>query len=209
MTALELSLQVREQFRDLPITQWRTNPQFAEMMRLFGELLDGAIFTPLVSIEQGLNIDDAMGFQLDWIGLRLGFPRPPSVPNLAASDINLFGFDDGDSSTTRDPRTRGFDQAPMFSYAGLSAISDAWYRRMLRGRAASILSRGTKAEIEAAGAAMGSPTTASLGVVLPSIVLRIEESEQGFYDVIVRPENLNRLFGVGAGIGVTTIRVTT
>lgn len=205
MTALDLSVAVIEQFRDLPITQWRRNPHFAELMRGLGELFDVGIFLPLVSIEQGLNIDDAAGFQLDWIGIRLGFPRPPSVPNLAASEIPLFGMRDEDDTPSPDMRTRGFDQAPMFSFAGLAAISDIWYRRMLKGRAASIASRGTKAEIEAAGTAMGSPTTATLVGPL-SIALSIQESEQGFYDVIVRPENLNRLFGVALGIAVTTTR---
>ena len=207
MTALELGIEVIEQFRDLPISQWRLNPRFVELTRRFGLLFDDDVFTPLVNIEQGLAINTAIGIELDWIGGRLGFPRPPSAPNLAASEIDLFGFRDEDGVPPPDMRTRGFDQAPMFSFAGLSAISDAWYRRMLYGRAASILSRGTKAEIEAAGAAMECPTIAALGSPAPAITLAIDEQDQGFYDVVTRPENLNRLFGVALGVMVTTSRV--
>ena len=212
MAALDTGDAVVGQFRDLLIPQWRTQPQFLQLSTGLGALIREGVFVPLDEIEQGLSLETARGPQLDRLGMRLGFARPEAILPISSITTPLFGLRDSSGAPVPDTRTRGFDQAALYStdplISGLTGVSDDWYRRMLRGRATAIVTRGTKVEIEAAGGAMGSPTVATLGTPALAIELEITEAVEDFYDIIVTRQNLERLFGVVAGVTVVTSRVS-
>ena len=79
-------------------------------------------------------MDGAEGVWLDYIGRRLGFPRP----RTDLTGITRFGFSGGDGV--------GFDQAPFataFGYIPQVGHSDAVYRLCLRVWIGVILGNGT------------------------------------------------------------------
>ena len=101
------------------------------------------IADPLFAMNRGLNPDESSGVLLDWIGLRLGLPRP----SVASSAATYFGFDGTEAAGGRT-----FGQAPFFTTArGIEAvepIGDATYRILLKARARRLRGAADRESIE-------------------------------------------------------------
>ena len=79
------------------------------------------------------SIKNAEGVWLDYLGIRLGLPRPQ-----VEADRRVFGFA---------PQNVGFNQGPFASLekntGGKAGIGDSLYRKLLYGRAAFRISNGS------------------------------------------------------------------
>ena len=96
-------------------------------------ILDGAD-TSTADIERMLDIDEAEGVWLDYIGVRLGIRRPATTD--PAQD-ERFGFDDAGQP---------FDQALFRGFAENDAVyplPDVVWRRFVKARVVTVLGDGT------------------------------------------------------------------
>lgn len=94
---------------------------------------------PLDQISNQFSLLTAEGIGLDWIGDRLGLPRPGvRIPG------EYFGFDQAG---------RGFDQAPFYdpdiNTGEESPVGDSTYRRLLQARAIQVHSNGSIRDMKA------------------------------------------------------------
>ena len=119
----------------LLLDQWQVSPQIRAIVTdILTPMRDQAIAAALNIRDKQLNVDDAEGVWLDFLGVRLGVRRP------ATTDPTMdprFGFDMSGV---------GFDQEPFrgdVANDAVFAVDDNVYRRFLRGRAITILSDGS------------------------------------------------------------------
>ena len=112
------------------ISQYGESTRLRTLLRGLMDISDVQVVQPLLMMNRGLNPDAISGILLDWLGSRLGFPRPYTT----ASDRMYFGF--------RGTEAQGgatFGQAPFFTRrAGIEdvePIGDATYRLLLKARA--------------------------------------------------------------------------
>ena len=125
-------------------------PQYAESSRLQAlaaalvQVLEDEVVEPLQRMERAVNPDAAEGILLDWIGTRIGLPRPW----VASADARFFGFRGTSASGGRT-----FGQAPFFTRRrGLELrepIGDATYRILLKGRARRLRGGADRETLEA------------------------------------------------------------
>ena len=119
----------------LLLSQWRESTKMAALTRELVGVVHRRLVEPLQTLEDMRNIDLAEGVWLDYIGERLGFPRPyVSTPGVEYFDL-------APSSGV------GFDQAPFRSTLvdvfNLTPVVDGVYRDCLRVWAGNLLHDGT------------------------------------------------------------------
>ena len=146
-----------ESVPELRVDRWRNGngtgapgtgvPKFTAMMNARLQLAEDLQAQPLRDLEQQLLIDSARGVWLDFLGARLGLPRPTTlIPRT------YFGFgpaiDPGNAPTAVTPPVlrAGFNQAPFFTTRDLGghaveAIADSVYRQCLRARRVTRLTK--------------------------------------------------------------------
>ena len=119
----------------LLLDQWQESPQIrAIVTEILTPMRDQAIAAVLNIRDKQLNVDEAEGVWLEFLGVRLGVRRP------ATTDSTMdprFGFDMSGV---------GFDLEPFRGDEANDAffpLGDVAYRRFLRGRAVTILSDGS------------------------------------------------------------------
>ena len=99
---------------------------------------------PLERLDRAFNPDESEGVILDWIGLRLGLPRP----FVTAADAVYFGM-----AGTMPAGGRPWDQAPFYSLArgieDVEPVGDATYRKLLKARARRLRGGADRETIEA------------------------------------------------------------
>ena len=120
---------------DLFVGQWRSSPRLRGVVSGALDILREEIEKPLAVLERMRRLATAEGVWLDYIGARLGLPRPSTTQG--ATDPR-FGFDSAGV---------GFDQAP-FAGADVNAarapLGDTAYRGLLQARARTVLADGTE-----------------------------------------------------------------
>lgn len=107
----------------LYISQWQSAPKLRAVVDVFIEVVDEYVRSPKVELQRMLNLDTAQGVWLDYLGERLGLPRPTDV-----STDEVFGFDEAGSA---------FDRARMSDLRALeplAPIGDDLYRRLIRAK---------------------------------------------------------------------------
>ena len=113
------------QLASLLIGQWLSSPRLMGVVTdALQPILDGAD-TSTADIERMLDIDEAEGVWLDYIGVRLGIRRPATTD--PAQD-ERFGFDDAGQP---------FDQALFRGFAENDAVyplPDVVWRRFVKAR---------------------------------------------------------------------------
>ena len=122
----------------LLLPQWQDSPRVRGIVTDILTPLRDSLHDALSRFEAMLDLDSAEGVWLDWIGARIGLPRPATA---AFADDAHFGFDSAGV---------GFDQAP---FAGAPAndatspLADPLYRLLLRARRVALRSDGTTAAL--------------------------------------------------------------
>ena len=121
---------------DLLIGQWLASPRLRAHPQIFLDIINEEICPALDKLREQLSIDTAVGVWLDYIGVRMGLPRPATSD--PAQDVR-FGF-------AGPTQARGFDLAPFKGDAVNDAVyplPDAVYRKFIKSRAILVLSDGT------------------------------------------------------------------
>ena len=119
------------------LPQWQNSPRLRAVVTDVVEVLRDDGLDAFAAIERMRNLDDAEGVWLDYLGIRIGLPRPPT--NDPTQDPR-FGF-----GTAGEP----FDQAPFRgsqANAAVFPLPDPVYRRFIRARAITITGDGTLAD---------------------------------------------------------------
>ena len=128
----------------LLLPQYAGATKFHALVRGIVAVLQGQVVDPLLAMSRGLNHVESEGILLDWIGGRIGLPRP-SIPS---ADFVKFGFDG-----TMAAGGRTFGQAPFFTVArgveNVEPVGDATYRPLLAGRARRLRGGADRETIEA------------------------------------------------------------
>ena len=135
---------------DVPARAELLLPQYADaenLQRLVRELnavVNDRIVAPLLILERAMNPDESRGIVLDWIGQRLGLPRP----SVASADAVYWGFDG-----TFIAGGRSLSQAPFRTRSSilenLEPLGDRLYRLLLKGRARRLRGGADRETIEA------------------------------------------------------------
>ena len=131
------------------ITQYNESPNLHQLYLEIADILQVEVINPLLVMDRAINPDIARGVVLEWLGTRLGLPRP----FIRDTDRPFLGFENtGASEPDRDPIKRGFDQAPFYSrLAGLESvipIGDNSYIPLLKARARRLRGGANRETIE-------------------------------------------------------------
>ena len=129
---------------DLLLPQYDRAERLKALLSGIIGIAQSEIVDPLLAMSRAINPDIAEGVLLDWLGLRLGLPRP-SVPQVIRDDDLAFGFE----GVTR---SRGWNQAPFRSSSALlervAPIGDNAYANLLKARARRLRGGADRETIE-------------------------------------------------------------
>ena len=117
---------------DLLISQWRFADNLRTIIQIHLDVKQEYLIGPLERTRELLQIDEADGVWLDWIGARLGLPRPWAIGLLD----DRWGFDNAGTP---------FDQGRLSNLPDIEArspIADLLYRNLLKARSVALLSHG-------------------------------------------------------------------
>ena len=110
---------------DLLISQWRGAPNLRALVGIWSDVVDEEVAQPRATLDRMRSLDTAVGVYLDYLGERLGVPRP----QVQSSSEVLARFDQTGT---------GFEHGRFASLAQLEALEpldDARYRALLKARA--------------------------------------------------------------------------
>ena len=128
---------------ELLLPQYDGSENLHRLVQELTAVLQERIIDPLLLLERGLNPDESSLILLDWIGQRLGFPRP----RVASEDAEYWGFEG-----TRAAGGRTFGQAPFFSVQRgieqVEPLGDTRYRVLLKARASRLRGGANRENIE-------------------------------------------------------------
>ena len=129
---------------DLLIPQYADSTNLQTLARELTDIVDKRIVAPLLIMERAMNPDESEGVLLDWLGQRVGLPRP--YINLQTK--NYLGLE-GTMADVGLP----LDQAPYITtqtrIENVEPISDVHYRLMLKGRARRLRGGADRETLEA------------------------------------------------------------
>ena len=152
--------------RDLLIQQWRET-RLDDVMRERLAEVQTKVVEVLRYLEDAGSVETAQGVWLDYIGERLGIPRP----FIPATGITWFGFDDAGAT---------FGGASLRSdLAGLTVLAplgDACYRDLMRARVV-LLNPDTHAN--------GSKPLMEAALVAGGIIGTVHDNQDGTADVVL------------------------
>ena len=116
---------------------YRDNPSLAALIDGVNEVIRDGIILPADVVESQFSVLTAAGVWLDWIGERVGLPRP----YVNIGDIDAFGFDDNGV---------GFDQGPFTSSAqeGGVPVADEAYRMYIIAKGGQLITNGTVPDMD-------------------------------------------------------------
>lgn len=124
---------VKDYYADLLILQYRNKPKARETIREFVEIClgDGLVF----ELNNCLNIDTAVGKQLDLIGQILGCNRNvyglnPDTKYFSFEKTGAYGYSD------KDALSEGYWKSYFNSIGSAYALPDSDYRQLLKFKAA-------------------------------------------------------------------------
>ena len=107
---------------------------FSALVFAIAREMDRGITGPVRTMHQMSLLAEAEGVWLDYIGARMGFPRP----YLTIDFLTRFGFAETVPGGTPGVPRAGFDQAPFFDRLGtgttVATAADGWYRSCLYAR---------------------------------------------------------------------------
>ncbi|MBQ1988396.1 MAG: DUF2612 domain-containing protein [Clostridia bacterium] len=142
---LEVS-NVEEYYANLLILQYRNKPKARATVKLGADIYlgDGLVF----ELNDILNIDIAVGKQLDLIGQILGCNR--SIPGFAP-DTEFFSFEKENAYGYSDKNalSKGYWKSYFNSTGSAYDLQDSDYRNLLKFKAAYNLKRGSMGELDA------------------------------------------------------------
>lgn len=141
---LEVS-NVEEYYANLLILQYRNKPNARATVKLGADIYlgDGLVF----ELNDILNIDIAVGRQLDLIGQILGCSR--NIPGFTP-DTEFFSFEKENAFGYSDKNTlsKGYWKSYFNSTGSSFALQDSDYRNLLKFKAAYNLKRGSMGELD-------------------------------------------------------------
>ena len=121
------------QYTDVLLGQWRAVPRFRAVVGLVQAIRDEGL-AALDRLQLMLDVDEAEGVWLDYLGVRLGIRRPSTTD---PTQDPRFGFDAAGV---------GFGQKPFRGSLASDLIfplPDAVYRGFVKARAVTVLGNGT------------------------------------------------------------------
>jgi hypothetical protein len=141
-----MTLDIETLFKDRTFAQFRDSPHIQDLIETLSDPMqdssDVADF-----ILGSLNIDDAEGEQLDYLGERIGVSRPPAQETRIFRMVRLGEVGDPDEGFSDDENPGGY----MTTLEGLESISapgtdmsDEDYRFLIRQKAASYRKKATR-----------------------------------------------------------------
>lgn len=129
---------------DLLIPQWTNATRMQALARNLIGIVQTEIVDPLLVIERAMNPDESEGILLDWIGERIGMPRP----FVRSSDAEYFGFE-GTGTDAGEP----WESAPYYSLQAriedVEPVGDRVYRLFLKARARRLRGGANRETLEA------------------------------------------------------------
>ena len=131
--------------RDLLLSQWRGKPNFEWLCEIFLHAVSANMDT-LTRLDEQRGWSGARGVYLDYIGERIGVPRP-SVEAMDYSET--FGFDSAG---------KGWDQVRMRGRGTTElrvGLGDEWYAFLLEARAEAMRSGTSLADLERVAGVLG------------------------------------------------------
>lgn len=139
---------VQEYYANLLILQYRNKPKARETIKAMAELYlgDGLIF----DLQNILDIDQAIGAQLDIIGKILGQPR--EIAGFVF-DTNFFSFENATTPygySDKNHLSDGYFKRYSNSLGSSYSLEDADYRRLLKFKAVYNLRRGSWKDLDEA-----------------------------------------------------------
>ena len=166
------------------IQQWQGSPRLRGIVTDVIATARDEMLTAIARIDLMQHIDSAEGVWIDYIGIRLGLPRP-SIADSAQD--RRFGF-----GTAGEP----FDQKPFRGAAANDALfplPDALYRRLVRARFVAVTGDGTFATF---ARALGEVDPAAVATDNRDMTLSIVTSEGGLVTLADELGALPRAAGV-------------
>lgn len=131
---------VEEYYANLLILQYRNKPKARATIKMFVDICmgDGLVF----ELNDCLNIDTAVGKQLDLIGQILGCNRNiyglnPDLKYFSFQKTNAYGYSD------KNAVSEGYWKSYFNSYGSAYALSDTDYRPLLKFKAALNVMNGS------------------------------------------------------------------
>ena len=168
---------------NLLIAQWANSPHLSALLQVWIDVLREEVGEPLERLQEMLNLDTARGVWLDYLGERLGLPRPWDT--RATND--RFGFD---------VAGLGFDQGRFSNEPELEArapIADTLYRNLIRARAVLLLGAGDAPTFERAIAFIDPEAVVS---DLHDMTFRVVTGRRRIIELAERAQALPRPAGV-------------
>ena len=169
---------------DVLLGQWQRSPRLRGLVELIQDDRDDAL-AALDKIREMTDLDTAEGVWLDYLGARLGVPRPSTIdPSLD----ERFGYDMAGT---------GFDQRPFRGDTANDAVyplPDGIYRRLLRSRVVLLFGDGTVNTLARAVAELDESATVQ---DQRNMTVRIVTSERTLIELADMSGALPRTAGVG------------
>lgn len=136
---------VKNYYADLLIMQYRHKPNARETIKLGVDIFMGDSL--LFQLQDILDIDKAIGVQLDIIGKILGCPR--NVPGVG-DEKNYFSFEKEDAYGFSDINglSQGYFKSRRLHNLSIYSLSDDDYRQLLKLKALANVQRGSWAEMD-------------------------------------------------------------
>ena len=129
---------------DLLLPQWADATKFQALVRGLIDVVQTEIVDPLLILERAMNPDESEGILLDWLGQRIGMPRP----FVRAADAEYWGME-GTQADVGQP----WEHAPHWSFQrgieDVEPLGDVTYRLLLKARARRLRGGADRETIEA------------------------------------------------------------
>ena len=184
----------------LLLPQYDGATKFHALVRGIVAVLQGEVVDPLLDMSRGLNHVESEGILLDWIGGRIGLPRP-SIPS---ADFVKFGFDG-----TMAAGGRTFGQAPFFTVArgveNVEPVGDATYRPLLAARARRLRGGADRETIEAVLAVIWPDGDGYVDESGATVTLRVTAADDTVWG-LVSGDLFPKLIPRPAGTAMTMVR---
>ena len=187
---------------NLLISQWQSDDRMSAVMLELLRLVQTELVSVLAEIERASNPDTANGWFLDLLGERVGVYR-----YRVSDNTGKFGFEITDGSET-DGRVnfRGRMHSSNPFLGGASRIGDAYFRRVVKARYASLFGDATTKNICSALDLLFDRDGTSLCITTApnKIQLQVISADDVFYDLV--EDDIPLLIGMPLGVSYELIR---
>lgn len=186
-----------QQYLDLITSEHNQQPQFMALVNLIAGAI-GDTTAAITSLTAAFDLDQAVGVQLDAIGLWVGQPRV--ITNVLL--LGFFGFADNAAALTfgeiSNPSIGGVFYEQDATYQQSTTLSDSDYRTILRARIVRNQSNGTLGAVEQAlsfifnvPAKVSDIGNLSLAIIISAPITQTQQALLSTLDLLPRPAGVS------------------